>query len=146
MRNSLHAGALALALAAPLSACGANSAGDPTLLGVAFIFGAKVNAKLVSLGQRLDAGGAIVLADVQGLCQLGAKAQPAVAAASALIPSSAKAKTQSVVAGVNAAIASPTCADWTNDSLQEVVDLANTIAAIRAASGGVVTATTVAGS
>jgi hypothetical protein len=146
MKLASHAGALALALAVPLAACGANSAGDPTLLGVPFTFGAKANVKLVSLGQRLDAGGAIVLTDVQGLCQLGAKVQPAVAAAAALIPSSAQAKTQIVVAGVNAAIASPTCTDSTNDTLQEVVDLANTIIAIKAATGGVVTATKVAGS
>ena len=141
-----YAGALALVLAAPLSACGANSAGDPTLLGVPFTFGAKANAQLVSLGQKLDAGGAIVLTDVQGLCQLGAKVQPAVAAAAALIPSSAQAKTQTVVAGVNAAIVSLTCTDPTNDSLQEVADLANTIVAIKAATGGLVTATKVAGS
>ena len=141
-----YASALALVLAAPLSACGANSAGDPTLLGVPFTFGAKANAQLVSLGQKLDAGGAIVLTDVQGLCQLGAKVQPAVAAAAALIPSSAQAKTQTVVAGVNAAIASPTCTDPTDDSPQEVADLANTIVAIKAATGGVVTATKVAGS
>jgi hypothetical protein len=145
MKHSPHATALALALAAPLSACGANSAGEPTLLGVPFTLGAKANAKLVSLSQKLDAGGAIVLTDVQGLCQLGAKVQPAVTASASLIPSSAQAKTQTVVAGVNAAIASPTCRDPTNDSLQEIVDLANTIVAIKAATGGVVTATKVAG-
>lgn len=138
-------GAMALALALP--ACASDpSTGDPTLLGVKFSFGAKANAQLVSLGAKLDAGGSIVMTDVQGLCQIGAKIAPAVTASAALIPASAQPQTQTALAAINATVGSPTCTDQSGDSLQEVVDLAKTIVAIKAATGGVVTATKAAGS
>lgn len=144
MKRMLIAGALVLA-AFSLAACSSDPAtGDPTLLGVKFSFGASANASLVSLGAKLDAGGAIALTDAQGICQIAAKLQPAVNAALPLIPSANQSKAQTIVAKANAAVASPTCTDTSGDSLQELADLVQTIVAIKGATAGAVTATTVA--
>lgn len=146
MKLSHFAGALALAgYAVALAGCSSDpTTGDPTLLGVKFSFGTKANAQLVSLGAKLDAGAAIALTDAQGVCQIAAKLQPAVNAAVSLIPSADLPQAQTIVAKANAAVASPTCTDTSGDTLAELTDLVQTIVAIKAATGGAVTATAAA--
>jgi hypothetical protein len=143
MKLAILAGAAALALS--LGACASDpSNGNPTFLGVDFNFGAKANAQLVAVANKIDAGLPIVLQDAAALCKVGAKIAPAANAVIGTLPTSAQQKTAGVVAAVNAAIASPTCTDTSGDVLQEVVDLANTIAQIKAATQGKVTATSAA--
>lgn len=114
-KSLAFAGAL-LASALCLSACGSDpTTGNPTILGVSFTTGsATLNAKMVSLGQKIDAGiltaQTIEQTDLPGLCALGAKVQPLATSSAALASPAQQSKIAPVLAALNAALASPSCA------------------------------------
>lgn len=141
MHKAAFCGALALV---SLGGCATAPDGNPTIGGVEVNLGSSLNAKLIKVGQKIDAGLPVVQTDVAALCQLAAKAEPVAAASPAILNQSGAAVAAKIAAGLEAWASSPTCANPVTGTVADAVNLTKTIAQIKSASGGVLTATSVA--
>lgn len=134
-----------LSLALGLAACGTAPDGNPTVGGVEFTTGnAALNAKLISIGNKVDQGIGVAKVDIPALCQLAAKAEPVVVASPAVLNKSGAVTANRIASALDAWVTSSTCTNPVSGTLTDAVNLAQTIAAIRKASGGAVTASSIA--
>lgn len=127
-----------LAVVALLPACGSTinpktGAPEPTFLGVGVTSGsAASDAKLITLGQRIDAGiltiQTIEQTDLPALCALGNKFDPLAQGGAALNSNVAK-----WTAVLDAALASPSCTTPATGTISDALTLAQSIRQISVA-------------
>lgn len=129
-----------LLLATSLAGCGSTTnlvtgAPEPTFLGIGFTTGsAAKDAKLITVGQKIDAGlvtaANIEQQDLPSLCALGAKVQPIALGVDATLPSSTQTKVGIGLGILASALASRSCTTPATGTLTDAVTLAQSIRGI----------------